>query len=113
VSIPADQSLVAEIGLAAFAGKVPEHLRDKLEIRYRREGQSFILFEWRPRFGAPEEWQDTPVAKFTYVQKTAVWKLLRMDRNLRWRRYEPLPESRELSTLFEEVENDPWCFFWG
>ena len=111
--IPGDQLLIVETGLAAFSGRVPEHVRDKVQLRYRREGQSFILFEWRPRMMAPEEWAESPVAKFTYVQTTRRWKLLWMDSNLRWRRYDSLTDSEDIAVLFKEVDEDPLCFFWG
>jgi Protein of unknown function (DUF3024) len=113
MSIPADQLLIAEVGLAAFAGRVPEHVRDKVEFRFRRDGQSFILFEWRPRFMEPKIWAELGVAKFTYVQKNRTWKLFCLDRNLKWRRYVNLPESDVLEELLKEVDQDPLFIFWG
>jgi hypothetical protein len=113
MDIPADQCLIAETGLAAFSGRVPESVRDKIEIRFRRERSSFILFEWRPRYINPREWAETPVAKFTYVATTGTWRLLWMRRDLRWHGYEPLSESRDIARLFEEVDEDPWGCFWG
>ena len=111
--IPAEQVLIAEVGLAAFAGRVPEHVRDKVQIRYRRDRNSFVLFEWRPRMFAPHEWAESPVAKFTYIATRQTWKLLRMDRHLRWRKYEWADETADLGLLLQEVDHDPYCFFWG
>jgi hypothetical protein len=113
MAIPSDQLLIAEAGLAAFSGRVPEHVRDKVQIRSRREGQSFILYEWRRGLMDPDVWHEEPVAKFTYVQKSNRWKLLCMGRSLKWRRYDELPESDDIADLLNEVDQDPCCWFWG
>ena len=88
-------------------------VRDQLRIGFRVEGRSVVLFESRPAFLPPHEWQEEPVAKFTHVKSTNRWKLLCMFRDLKWRGYEPFPESHELSTLVDEVRRDPTGIFWG
>lgn len=111
--IPADQALIAEVGLAAFAARAPDRVRDKVQILYRRERNSYILYQWRITFSRPGEWHEEPVAKFTYNATKRTWKLLRMDRNLRWRKYEWAEETPDLERLLAEVDRDPYCFFWG
>lgn len=50
-------------------------VRSKLRHGYRADGLSVILYASRPAFRPPHEWQDDPIAKFTYVKKTRRWKL--------------------------------------
>ena len=88
-------------------------VRSQLRIGFRAEGLSVVLFESRPAFLPPHEWQEEPVAKFTYVKANDRWKLFCMFRDLKWRGYEPFPESRELAPLVAEVRSDPTGIFWG
>jgi len=88
-------------------------VRSQLRIGFRVDGLSVVLFESRPGFMAPHEWQEEPVAKFTYVKSSDHWKLFCMLRDLKWHRYEPFPESRELPPLVDEVRSDPTGIFWG
>ena len=88
-------------------------VRSQLRIGFRVDGLSIVLFESRPGFMPPHEWQEEPVAKFTYVKSADRWKLFCMLRDLKWHGYEPLPESRELAPLVREVRGDPTGIFWG
>ena len=87
-------------------------VRSKLRIGYRVEGLSVVLFESPPAFLSPE-WQEEPVAKFTYVKANERWKLFCMFRDLKWRGYDPFRESRDLAPLVDEVRRDPTGIFWG
>jgi hypothetical protein len=88
-------------------------VRAKLRIDYRFEGPAIVLFESRPRFLKRDEWGEEPVAKFRYVASRRVWRLFCMHRDLRWHRYELLPESDSLAELADEVRRDPSGIFWG
>jgi hypothetical protein len=95
------------------AARADPAVRSQLRIDFRVDGLSVVLFESRPGFIAPHEWRDEPVAKFTYVKSSDHWKLFCMLRDLKWHRYEPFPESRELAPLIAEVRADPTGIFWG
>ena len=88
-------------------------VRSQLRIGFRVDRLSVVLFESRPGLMAPHNWQEEPVAKFTYVKSRDNWKLFCMLRDLKWHRYEPFPESRELAPLVDEVRSDPTGIFWG
>jgi hypothetical protein len=85
----------------------------KLRIGFRFEANTVILFESRPRFQNPSEWQEEPVAKFKFNKSAQRWLLYCMFRDLKWHEYEPLPEADELATLVAEVRADPTGIFWG
>lgn len=91
----------------------PEHIRQKLDIGYRITGQSFEIFEIRPKWLYPGVSQEFPVAKATYVKSSELWKLYWMRADLKWHRYDLLPGSESLQDVLKEIEEDPYCCFWG
>jgi hypothetical protein len=100
--------------LAPFCRPSPDPaVRAELRIGYRLEGPAIVLFESRARFLKPNEWGEHPVAKFRYVVSRRIWQLHCMHRDLKWHRYELLPESNSLAELAEEVRRDPSGIFWG
>ena len=92
---------------------VPPHVAAKLQKGLRFAGTSVILFESRPRFDAPKNWMEHPVAKFVYVKRARTWRLFCQMSDLRWHSYAPLPEAPELERLVSEVARDPTGIFWG
>jgi hypothetical protein len=88
-------------------------VRARLMIGYRFEGPAIVLFESRPRFLRPDEWGEEAVAKFRYVASRRHWQLFCMHRDLKWHRYEILPEAESLAELVTEVRRDPTGIFWG
>jgi hypothetical protein len=85
----------------------------QLRHGYRLDGYSVVLFESRPGFRAPHDWQDHDVAKFRFVKVTGEWQLFCQFRDLRWHAYEPLPRSLQQDVLVDEVMRDPTGIFWG
>jgi len=85
----------------------------QLRHGYRVEEYSVLLYESRPAFDSPGEWQDRDVAKFRFVKSKAVWQLFCQFADLRWHLYAPFPESPDLAALVAEVRNDPTGIFWG
>lgn len=91
----------------------PENIRPELDIGYRISGQSFEVFEIRPRWMQPGVTQELPVAKATYVKSMEVWKLYWMRADLKWHRYDLPPGSESLRAVLKEIAEDPYCCFWG
>lgn len=90
------------------------HVRPKLDIGWRRSGQSIEVFEIRPVWrGAPGDVREVPIAKATWVKSRGHWRLYWMRADLKWHRYEPLPEAGTLERVLTEVAADPWGCFWG
>ena len=100
--------------LTAYCAKrVPAAVRAKVRVGYRIEGSSVVLYEERPAFRAPHDWQEMVIAKFTYVGTQRVWRLYCQHRDLRWHTYEALPITSNFAALLAEVDADPTCIFWG
>ncbi len=91
----------------------PAHLKNKLSLEYRVKGHEVVVFERRPRWDNAAELIESPVAKLQYVRTTNEWRLFWQRADLRWHGYEPLPSSRELGELIEEIEQDPCACFFG
>ena len=81
-------------------------------LEYGVMGHRVVVVEARPIWNEPTaEWSRHPVAKLTFVRKTAVWHLLWPRTPRKWARYGPLPCSRELRKLISQIDRDPHCCF--
>ena len=109
-----DQAM-AEVKVEEFLERrrPPVHLRDKVDLGYRIEGQSVILFEIRPVFRRPEEKIEIPVAKTNFVKKNGTWNVFWRRADLKWHRYEPVPVVDSLDTFLMLVGQDEYGCFWG
>lgn len=100
-------------GTFAERHRPPAHVRAKLDFSFRIEGQSIVLFEVRPRWrGEPGETMENPCAKATYVKTRGVWRIYWMRQDLKWHAYPPCPETRDLESFLQLVDEDAHhCFF--
>jgi len=103
----------AEVGRFVEAHRPPEDIRNQLDIGFRIENQSVLLFEIRPRWDKPEEKMESTFAKATYSKAQRVWKVYWMRADLKWHRYTPTPEVRQLSGFLKLVDEDKHACFWG
>jgi hypothetical protein len=100
--------------LGAFCdARVPPSARDTVRGGFRIKGAEVVLFEERPAFRPPHEWQEMVVAKFRYVGTHRRWRLYCQHRDRRWHAYEALPAASNLERLLDEVAADPTGIFWG
>ena len=91
----------------------PVHIRNELDIAYRIDNQSIELFEVRPAFRNPEQKIEHAIAKATYVKRAKEWRLYWMRADLKWHRYEPVPEVDSLEDFLEVIEDDAHGCFYG
>jgi hypothetical protein len=102
-----------EVGRFIETHRPPEHIRDQLDIGFRLENQSIVLFEIRPRWDKPQEKMESPVAKATYSKVQQAWKVYWMRADLKWHRYDPTPEVDQLGSFLRLVDEDKNACFWG
>ncbi|MFP4418310.1 MAG: DUF3024 domain-containing protein [Chitinispirillaceae bacterium] len=88
-------------------------LRDRVDLGYRIEGQSVYIFEIRPKWNAPRQKQESPIAKSTYVATQKVWKIFWMRANRKWHRYDPVPEVKRIEDFLSVVSKDEHSCFFG
>lgn len=90
-----------------------EAIRSKLDLIYRIEGQSVLVYEVRPKWDNPAIITETPMAKTTFVQTQNVWKIYWMRADLKWHSYSPKPQVKSIKTFFKVVAEDEFSCFFG
>jgi len=95
------------------AHRPPAHIRAQLDIGFRITDQSLEFFEIRPRWNNPSEKMEEPMAKTTYVKKNKSWKIFWMRQDLKWHRYDPVPEVGTLEEFLSVVAEDAHACFSG
>lgn len=91
----------------------PKEIRNELDINYRIENQSIILFEIRPIWNDKTKYLNHDFAKTTFVKGSNKWKIYWLRGNLKWALYEPKSEVKKLSDFLKEIEQDKFGCFRG
>lgn len=91
----------------------PEHIRPKLDIGYRIEGQSVIIHSIRPVWNDASRMQHSDVAKTTFIKAKNHWKVFWLRADLKWYAYDPKPTVKTLKDFVKLVEEDKHGCFWG
>ena len=90
----------------------PAHIRDKVDLNFRIENQSIIIYESRAHWQNNSKRVEVPVAKATYVKTKKVWKIFWRKSDMKWHGYEPTNEVKELDEFANVVDEDKYgCFF--
>lgn len=91
----------------------PADIRQQVDLDYRIENQSLLLFEVRPHWKKPNEKIESPIAKATWVHTQRCWKIFWMRSDLKWHSYEPLAEVKTIEEFIHVVDTDTHGCFWG
>lgn len=91
----------------------PEHIRPKLDIGYKIEGQSIIIHEIRPLYNDASKIIYPEVAKTTFVKAKNHWKVFWLRADLKWHAYDPKRTVKTLKEFLKLVEEDKHACFWG
>jgi len=91
----------------------PEHLRDKLDLHYKIEGQSVIFYERRPHWKIEGLFTESNIAKATYVRTKNLWKVYWMRADLKWHSYTPCAIVPSIEAFLEILKEDKHGCFWG
>ncbi len=91
----------------------PEHIRHDLDLSYKIENQSIIIFEIRPNWMNKEEKIESHVAKTTWVKAQNIWKIYWMRSDLKWHGYDPEPTVKTIEEFLAIVDEDAYGCFWG
>ncbi len=91
----------------------PEHIREEIDINYKIENQSIIVFEIRPKWNNKSEKIEVNVAKATFVKKDNIWKIFWFMSDQAWHNYKPKPSVKFLKEFVKVIEEDKNNCFWG
>ena len=102
-----------EITLWLIENRPPEEIRPKLDIFWRFEKKSVIIFEIRPDWQNPDIIRNSDFAKVTYVKSSNKWKIYWKRSDLKWHRYKPLPVVQDFEEFLNAVSIDAFSCFKG
>jgi hypothetical protein len=91
----------------------PAHLRKEVDLAFRISGQSVELLEIRPHWTGKGKPIEHRIAKATYNKRNHGWKIFWQRADLKWHRYEPLPEVDAIEDFLLVVEEDDHACFFG
>lgn len=91
----------------------PVHIRNEVDLCFRIEDQSIVIFEIRSLFNKVDEKIESMVAKTTYIKKTKTWKIFWHKSDMKWHAYQPQPEVKTLEEFITILEKDEHCCFYG
>jgi Protein of unknown function (DUF3024) len=90
-----------------------EEIRNMVDINYKIENQSIIVFEIRPVFNKPNEKMESYIAKTTFLKKENIWKIFWFMSDMKWHVYKPKPKVNNLKEFVKIIEEDKNSCFWG
>jgi Protein of unknown function (DUF3024) len=82
-------------------------------ISFSFKGQSVEIFEIRASWTGEGKPIEHPIAKATYNKSNRSWKIFWLRADLKWHRYEPLPEVDAIEDFLLIVEEDDNACFFG
>jgi len=91
----------------------PAHIRNEVDLCYRIEDQSIIIYELRSAWNMPDKKIEVMVAKTTYVKKNKIWKVYWHKSDMKWHSFNPNPEVKTLEEFLSLLEEDANCCFYG
>jgi hypothetical protein len=104
----------AENAVAVFVAKrrPPLHLRSEVDLNYRFDGRTVEIFEIRPKWDNPAHKVEESVAKARYLKSRETWLVYWQRADLKWHKYEPVPEVRTVDAFLRLIDEDKHgCFF--
>jgi hypothetical protein len=109
------QTASIESAMADFLSKrrPPEEIRNKVDLAWRIEGQSVLIYHIRPFWRDDSQKIEDSVAKASYNSKTNRWKIYWRRADQKWHAYPPYPEAVFFDEFLTVVDEDENCCFWG
>jgi hypothetical protein len=87
--------------------------KSQRERRIDDQNQSIEILEIRSRFNDLQKTIEIPIAKTMWVKSQEVWCVFWQRADMKWHRYDPLPEVKTLEEFIDVVEADEYACFYG
>jgi len=104
-----------ENAVAAFVAKrrPPVHLRDQVDLSFRFDGRSVEIFEIRSHWDNPTTKIEEAVGKARYLKSRDRWLVYWQRADLKWHKYDPMPEVGTVEAFLKLVAEDKYACFFG
>jgi len=91
----------------------PEEVRNEVDLNYKIENQSIIVFEIRPLWNNPSEKMEYNFAKATFVKTENKWKIYWFKSDMKWHIYKPAEKVNNLKEFVKIIQEDKHRCFRG
>lgn len=85
----------------------------RCDITYRVLDNEVWMFERRPRWDNPNEWNEFAFARAQCDMESRMWTLLWQDQNLKWHITGGLPPTRSFERLIDHIDSNESMLFVG
>jgi len=93
--------------------RVPDDLKNKIKLSYKIRGNDVNVIESRPHWQDNTIWSEMPIAKIRLNPDKHNWQLYWPRANGKWIKYAELRPCKTLKRILQEIDDDPYCVFWG
>lgn len=90
--------------------KIPKHLKEEFQIRYKFRGNTLTLSQERPSY-MPGRRVELPVAQFRFQNNS--WKVYWKDSKDRWHFVDDIKPEENFEKQLMIVDSDNNGIFWG
>lgn len=91
----------------------PPEIRPRLDLAFRIEKQSVIIYSIRPLWNDPSRTIVEVIAKATFVRSDDLWRVYWHRADLKWHVYIPCRYVRGIEDFLALVDADEYNCFWG
>ncbi|ANE47288.1 hypothetical protein SY83_14570 [Paenibacillus swuensis] len=96
--------------LDKYCNKIPKHLQDEYQIKYKFRGETVTLFEDRPAFRSESRVQ-IPIAQFRLDEQ--MWKVYWSDSKSKWHHVGDIKPHSDFERQLKIVDENNQGVFWG
>jgi len=91
----------------------PQEVRNEVDLNYKIENQSIIIFEIRCVWDNPSKKMELNVAKATFVKAENKWKIYCFMSDMKWHIYRPAEKVNSLKEFVKIIQEDKHGCFRG
>jgi hypothetical protein len=95
------------------SSRPPEEVRNEVDLNYKIENQSIIVFEIRPLWDNPSEKIELNVVKATFMKTENKWKIYYFMSDMKWHIYKPAEKVNNLKEFVKILQEDKHSCFRG
>lgn len=88
-------------------------IRPQLDVGAKFVGRTVEIFEIRPQWDSPKKVYRYPLARATWLEAKAAWKVSCLRDDLKWQEYSPKPLVASIEEFCDEVSLDRHGRFFG